>query len=76
MERQMRGSMVESDGDSFEEREVDNSGWHLHIIIYFVFHSGSYPVSLSGPVSRILQLTHTYGCQSPLKFNWFLFKVY
>jgi hypothetical protein len=35
MERQMRGSMVESDGDSFEEREVDNSGWHLHIIIYF-----------------------------------------
>ena len=31
----MRGSRVESDGDSFEEREVDNSSWHLHIIIYF-----------------------------------------
>jgi len=29
----MRGSRVESDGDSVEEREVDNSSRHLHIML-------------------------------------------
>lgn len=32
----MRGSRFKSDGDSFEQQEVDNSGWHLQIIICFV----------------------------------------